>query len=207
MRLSLARTRALSVGVMVLAALPALVFPARVQACSLAGNSPFNTDPQQVGVDRTAPELAQPTVSLQQVDHGDQGCQSKCGFDFSAKLSNLATDDTTSVDRMGYRVTSVAGTEGLIPSWRDGEAIIGSPDGTLTLFWNGNDGFLFTLQIVAIDLAGNESEPRLVHIQDTTGGCRIGGGRGRGALAPLIVGLALAIAWYRRRADARDHSA
>jgi hypothetical protein len=108
---------------------------------------------------------------------------------------------------MGYRVTSVAGTEGLIPSWRDGEAIIGSPDGTLTLFWNGNDGFLFTLQIVAIDLAGNESEPRLVHIQDTTGGCRIGGGRGRGALAPLIVGLALAIAWYRRRADARDHSA
>src|SRR6185369_11869491 len=99
MRFPLARGA--TVGVLILvAALPALFLPARTRACSLGGNFPFTTDPEQVGVDRTAPQLAQPTVSVEAVDNGDQGCQSKCGFDFRARLSNLATDDITPVDRM-----------------------------------------------------------------------------------------------------------
>jgi len=198
MRFPLARGA--TVGVLILvAALPALFLPARTRACSLGGNFPFTTDPEQVGVDRTAPQLAQPTVSVEAVDNGDQGCQSKCGFDFRARLSNLATDDITPVDRMGYRLTTGAGTAPLVHSWQDGQAIGGAQDGTLTLAWSGDEGFAFTLQVVAVDLAGNESEPRTVHINDTTSGCRVGGRRSRGAHAPLIVALAMAIAVVRRR--------
>ena len=147
-----------------------------------------------VGVDQTPPHLAQPTVSaVQQLDNGGACDTNKCGWDHSATLANLATDDMSPADKIGYRVTVVAGTAPLVASW--GGAIDGAPDGTLTLRWNENDGgnggdFYFTLQLVAIDAAGNESAPQTVKVYGADG-CRVGGQHARGGFTPLVVVLAV----------------
>lgn len=186
-------------GAMVLVALPALVFPGRARACSLAWNFPHGIDPKAVGVDKTPPLLPQPRVSDVQTPDQGPGCTQKCGWSRSVTLLNLATDDMTPVDRIGYRLTmSAGGTAPQVPSWNDGEVVLGASDGTLTLDWNGDDAF-FTLQVVAVDDAGNESEPRSVLIDDLGHPCSVSGRRGSDGLAPLVVTLALAVAVARRR--------
>jgi hypothetical protein len=188
------------IGATVLLALPALVFPGRARACDPVTTSPHKIDPAAVGVDQTPPELAQPAVSdVHAIDHSDQGCGPRCGWDNTFTLSNLATDDMTPVGRIGYRLTTVAGTAPKESEWRDGDVIVGaSSDGKLTLFWDGDLDVDFTLQVVAVDDAGNESAPQTARVQHANTACSIGG-RGRAGLTPLVVALALAAAAARRR--------
>jgi hypothetical protein len=109
---------------------------------------------------------------------------------------NLAMDDMTPADRIGYRVNLVSGpppgpTTGLsVPS-------LGTPAGSLQLFWDGGDDFDFTIQLIAIDAAGNESEPRTVRITDGNEGCNVGHRAASNGLALAVLALALASARAR----------
>src|SRR5262245_11159834 len=129
---------------------PALGLPGRARACKPATPPLHTVDPAQVGVDQTPPQLMEPTLAeLQTIDHG---CGGKCGWDHSARIIYLATDDMTPVDRIGYRVTVVSGAAPNLTTG-GGKAILGAADGSLTLFWDGDDDFDFTLQLIAVDAA------------------------------------------------------
>jgi hypothetical protein len=187
-----------TVGLTVLLLLAAPFFSGRARACKPALPQPHTIDPAQVGVDQTPPQLAQPTVTeLLKNDSGGGGCIGQnCGWEHSATLTNLATDDMTSADRIGYRVTLVAGeasglTTGLsIPALR-------RADGGLLLFWDGDDDFAFTAQLIAIDAAGNESAPATVQISSGGGGCSVGHRPASHGFALAILALALASAAAR----------
>jgi hypothetical protein len=184
--------------------LAGLAVPGRARACDIATPDLHTIDPAQVGVDQTPPQLVDPAVAeLRNFDHGDNGCASKCGWDHSARLINLATDDLTPVGRIGYRVALVAGAAPHLTT-EGGNAIRGATDGSLTLFWDGDDDFDFTVQLIAVDAAGNESAPRTVRVSDG-GGCSIGGRRVSNAagLAGLALALMIAAARPPRRAPAR----
>jgi hypothetical protein len=179
-----------------------LVFPDPARACSIAGPSFHTVDPALVGVDQTPPQLGEPTVAeVQNYDHDSDGCTPKCGSDHSARLINLATDDMTPTARIGYRVTLVAG-EARYLSVGD-RAVFGAPDGSLWVSWDGENEFDFTLQLIAVDAAGNESAPKTVRVY-AEGGCSVGGRRASGGAEIVLIVLALVSAAarpLRRRCD------
>jgi hypothetical protein len=188
-----------TVGLTVLLVLAAPFVPGRARACDPAFPSPHTIDPAQVGVDQTPPQLAQPMVAeLQNHDVGGGGCMGtgKCGWEHSVILTNLATDDLTPVERIGYRVTLVAGAATFLTTG-GGQPIVGSSDGSLMLFWDGENDFDFTLQLIAVDAAGNESEPRTVRINQGGGGCSIVHRRASYGFTLAVLALALAIAAAR----------
>ena len=177
-----------------------LVFtlPGRARACDVATPSLHTIDPAQVGVDQTPPQLGDPTVAeIRNFDHGfiNDGCAGKCGWDHSVRLINLGSDDMTPVGRMGYRVTVVAGEVPTLTT-SGASAIRGAEGGSLTLYWDGDDDFDFTLQLIAVDAAGNESAPKTVRVTDG-GGCSVAGGRVSDCVALAVVALALVSAGAR----------
>jgi hypothetical protein len=190
-----------TVGLTVFLALAAPFFPGRARACDPAFPQPHTIDPAQVGVDRTPPQLAQPTVGeLHNNETGGGGCigSGKCGWEHSARLTNLATDDTTPVDEIGYRVTLVAGDASGLTTGLSVPALA-SGDGSLLLFWDGDNDFDFTAQLIAIDAAGNESAPRTVQISSGDGGCSVGHRPASDGFALAVLALALASAAARPR--------
>jgi hypothetical protein len=193
-----------TVGLAVLVVLTASSFTGRARACDPWVPSQQIIDPAQVGVDQTPPQLAQPSVAeLHTTDTGGTGCTPKCGSDHSARLANLATDDTTPVDKIGYRVALVAGAAAnLSTGLRNDIAVLATPVG-LTVFWDGDDDFDFTIQVVAVDAAGNESAPRTVTISSGGGGCSVGHRRVGDGVALAVITLALATARARRRRPRR----
>ena len=186
-------------GFAVLLMLTASSFTGRARACEPWVPSEQTIDPAQVGVDQTPPQLAQPSVAeLQKNDTGGTGCTPKCGSDHSARLTNLATDDTTPVDKIGYRVTLVAGTAANLSTGLRNDIPVLATSVGLTVFWDGDDDFDFTIQVIAVDAAGNESAPRTVQISSGGGGCSIGHRRAGDGVALAVVALALASARARR---------
>ena len=190
-----------TIGLTVFLVLAAPFFPGLARACKPNFPQPHTIDPAQVGVDQTPPQLAQPTVGeLHNNDTGGGGCigSGKCGWEHSARLTNLATDDMTPVDRIGYRVTLVAGAApGLSTGLIQAVPVLAETNG-LTLFWNGDDDFDFTVQVIAIDEAGNESAPRTVQITNGGGGCSVGHRRASDGFVLAVLALALASARARR---------
>ena len=187
-----------TVGLGAFLVLAGLVFPGRARTCDPATPFLHTINPAQVGVDQTPPQLGEVAVAeLRNVEHGffHDGCAGKCGWDHSARLINLGTDDMTPVDRIGYRVTLVAGAASALTTG-GGRAILGDAGGSLTLFWDGDDDFDFTLQLIAVDAAGNESAPKTVHVSDG-GGCSVSGRRARDGFALAVVALALGSAAAR----------
>ena len=190
--------RSEGVGLMVLLALAVLALPGRARACDPFFPSPHMIDPAAVGVDTTPPQLDQPQVTgLHRIDNdAGPGCGGKCGWDHGATLINVATDDMTTVDRIGYRLTPVAGSEPRSNTWH-GQAIDGTLGGMLMLFWDSDDDFDFTLQVIAIDAAGNESAPQTVRLHGDSGGCSVSRGRANGLETLVAVALALAALSFR----------
>jgi hypothetical protein len=179
--------------------LTASSFTGRARACEPWVPSEQTIDPAQVGVDQTPPQLAQPSVAeLQKNETGGTGCTPKCGSDHSARLTNLATDDTTPVDKIGYRVTLVAGAAANLSTGRRNDIAVHATSVGLTVFWDGNDDFDFTIQVIAVDAAGNESAPRTVQISSGGGGCSIGHRHAGDGVALAVVALVLASARARR---------
>ena len=161
-------------------------------SCAFGGLAPHLVDPAMVGVDQTAPNLPEPMVAdIRRLGDGREegGCDGAplCKL-VAVRLTNLATDDMTPVDRIGYRITIIAGS-GFEPPTGPIEPGFGD----LYLFISSStDDIDFTLEVVAIDLAGNESAPRTVRVHQEAGGCSVGRGR-RGSISALaIVALVLA---------------
>jgi hypothetical protein len=155
----------------------------RAHACSFSNGDPHRLDPDAQASDHVAPTLPPPTVFRINRGHDTGGaCSSSSCDDVGAiAISVAATDDATPEDKLGYRLTLSDGRlpEGFtLPS----QAIraLGGTDGQIWLHWGDGTGdqeaFSFTLEVVAIDLAGNESAPQTLRIADGgSGGCRVAG--------------------------------
>lgn len=164
--------------------LSALVFSAvsalgeQANACSFAASFPVETDRSIVSQDNTPPVLVDITVErirrgtspTRQVneDGTEVFTSSSCDDLGSLALGPSAVDDTTDFLSLRYRVELV-----------EGEAPMALPDGGLQSVGNGQlrfawvdgaektqEAFRFQLQVSAMDLAGNESEPLLLWISD-----------------------------------------
>ena len=186
-----------TVGLTVFLVLAATFFPGRARACSIALRSEHTIDPAQVGVDQTPPQLAQPTVAeLHNNESVGGGCQPKCGSDHSARLTNLATDDLTPVDRIGYRVTLVAGDAPDLHTGRT-RAVLArprrQPRGVL-----GRRRRLRLHRSSDRHRRGRQLErTRTVQITSGGGGCSVGHRRASDAFALAVLALALASARAR----------
>jgi hypothetical protein len=70
-------------------------------------------------------------------------------------------------------------------------------DGSFYLYWSAGQDVDFTLNLFAVDAAGNQSAPRTLRIHEETGGCSVGR-RHPAVLTLAAVTLALATAARRR---------
>lgn len=140
--------------------------PAR--ACSVAGPGPYAIDASMQATDHVAPTL--PPMSVTRLRRGEKttGCMTvnTCDGLGSLAISAAPTDDVTPATDIGYRFSLVAGA--LPPSFyilldEPSRAVVS--DGQIWFDWSdGTDDHQpidFTLRVVAIDRAGNESAPQM----------------------------------------------
>jgi MYXO-CTERM domain-containing protein len=148
--------------------------------------------------DQTPPTL--PAIPAPMIHYADDtsdgvGCGgAKCGDVTYVGIAAVATDDTTDRYRIGYRFSLESGT---LPSNFALPTTAVDPNGDVVrIFFNAEiDSFDFTLQVVAIDLAGNESAPQSVRVVQTTHACAVAGaptGGSRFGWLVLAAGLVLA---------------
>lgn len=175
-------------------------------ACSLVPPEPHTVDPLLRAIDTTPPSAPRVTALRVRRGQGSMGCAGASSCDDLGFLTfelGDAGDDQTPLAELGYRFELASGTlpEGLeLPSqaWRP---FVGE-DGTRTLVLVWIDGattfqdpLRFSLRLVAVDAAGNESDPTAVPVgEGGDGGCSHG--PVSQWLAPLF---ALALAFGRPR--------
>jgi hypothetical protein len=174
--------------------------------------------------DQVAPTLdplPPPTIGRGYAPSGCSGSGSTCDDIGTVLITPSAMDDMTPPDGIGFRITLAGGT--LPPGFTlPTGAIKREPSyAYLLLTWvdgatDDQDAIDFTLSIVAVDLAGNESAPQTVVVKDSgagsggSGGCRLSASRRSGpvagpaagptAPAGIVLGLlGLALATRRRR--------
>ena len=183
-----------------------LVFPGPARACKPAGQSAHTVISSMQATDQTPPTLpALPPAEVHRSDGSNQGgCgESSCRDVGIVSIAALATDDMTAPERIGYRFTLESGT---LPASFTLPTI--AIEGT-RLRWDadtGDEAIDFTLRVVAIDLAGNESAPQTVRVADDPGGaCAVARPRRSGAgPAALFVASLLLTARRRRRKPRRS---
>jgi hypothetical protein len=173
----------------------------RAWACSLQGLTPHMVDASMQASDHVAPTLpasipSEVLAANPSMDSGScSGSDSSCDNLEKIELAADATDDMTPADRIGYRLTL---KEGTLPTGLELPAEAVEPSsGKLDLFWfnTNHEAVDFTMNVVAIDLAGNESAPQAVRASDDgPRACAVArpraSGHGLGWVA--IVGLLLA---------------
>jgi hypothetical protein len=157
-------------------------------ACSLVGPQPHIVDPAMQASDQVPPALPVPLPA--RIKRGEPAQQTGCGAQVSScddlgiiYITAQATDDMTPPEKIGYRLSlgerRVAPGLTLPPtrSSRASRATIcccTGPDGA------DQPPFAFTVRIVAIDLAGNESHRSCMLIADEPAGhaaCAVARGR------------------------------
>jgi hypothetical protein len=172
--------------------------PAR--ACDPVGLTPHTVTPALQASDQTPPTLpALPSAIVYRP--GEAGCGGSCGW--RIEIAALATDDMTSSSQIGYRITPAR----TLPAGFTVPDFAVDPVGDHVVLYGdfGDDPFGFTLRVVAIDLAGNESPPQNVEV---------GGGPGHAcALAQPqashtvpIVAVAVLLLAARRARGHRNHA-
>ena len=183
--------------------------PADARACSLVGPQPHIVDPALQASDQVPPTLPLPLPA--RIKRGQPPQQSGCGSQASScddlgiiYITAQATDDMTPPEKIGYRLSLESGM--LPPGLTLPPDAIepGEPSDQLLLYWSDGAGqppFAFTIRIVAVDLAGNESPPRLLLIADEPGHAACAVARGRVSPTGLagIAALAVLLATRRRR--------
>lgn len=171
-------------------------------ACKPFGQAPHTIDASMQATDHTPPTLpAIPPAQLHFGDDSSQGCGSDCADTGIIRIPAVATDDLTTPDKIGYRFTLESGD--LAPGLTlPATAVDRNTTDAVNLYWNSTTGrpVDFTLTVVAVDLAGNESAPQTVRVMDDTShACAVARARTPG---PEVAGLALlalmAIACRRR---------
>ena len=183
--------------------------PADARACSLVGPQPHIVDPTLQASDQTPPTLPAPLPA--RIKRGEPPQQSGCGAQVSScddlgiiYITAQATDDMSPPDMIGYRLSLESGA--LPPGLTLPPDAIrpGEPSDQLLLYWSDHADqpwFSFTVRMVAVDLAGNESPPQLLLVVDDPAhaACTVArGGVPRPALAG-IAALAVLLATRRRR--------
>ena len=173
------------------------------RACDPIGDVVHTVVPSMQATDQTPPTLPViPAPTIHYADNSGQGngCGgAKCEDVNSIGIPAVATDDMTPSEHIGYRLSLEAGRlppNMVLPT----DAI--EPMGNFVRLYFGTDAVSvdFTLQVVAIDLAGNESAPQSVHVKDVAPSACSAGGRpvsGWGAVG--LAGAALLLAARRRR--------
>jgi MYXO-CTERM domain-containing protein len=179
-----------------------VVLRADARACDPVGDFPHTVDPSMQAADQTPPSL--PAIPAPTVHYGaddSSGCGgAKCGDATYIGIAALATDDMTAADHIGYRLSLVDGTlpaNTTLPT----TAIDPFLDQVRVYFPHDTVAFDFTLQVVAIDRAGNESAPQTVRVTDDSGhACAVARGRaGRTDLGWAALLALLAVASRQRR--------
>ena len=177
--------------------------PAR--ACSLIGPGPYTIDASMQATDHVAPTLPPLSVARLQRGKAMEGCSSNsCDGIGTLAIGGAATDDVTAAP--GYRFSVVAGA--LPPSFSillDQPSQVTVSDGKIWLNWDDGatddqEPIDFTLKVVAIDKAGNESAPQTVRVSDDAGSaCAVAGGSPERQPIAWFVGLALTGVLLARR--------
>jgi hypothetical protein len=177
---------------------------ADARACDPIGTCPHMLDPSMQATDHTPPTLPAIPAAETHYEEGSSngigcGVGAKCGPGSWIGIRAMATDDMTAPEQIGYRLSLESGT---VP-----------PDvGLTTMTQDPFLGFVriyireettefnFTLRVVAIDAAGNESAPQTVVVEHHDSGCSIGGTRiCRPGLGWIVFGALFATAYRRRR--------
>jgi MYXO-CTERM domain-containing protein len=196
------------VAVLLLTAVPigVLAFSAPARACSPPfGGKPHNVVPSMQATDQVLPTLpAIPDAEIHRSDgSGRGGCGPDCPDLGRISIAAVATDDMTAPGAIGYRFTLRAGA---LPAGFTLPTFALDAEGPfVSLFWSDDDSsgdaFDFTLQVVAIDLAGNESAPQTVRVHDDPPGlCAVArGGVSPSGRAALVMAALLLAARRRRR--------
>jgi hypothetical protein len=174
------------------------------RACKPSPIVPHTVDTSLQATDRTSPTLpAIPAATIHYAgDTSDGvGCDAKCGDTTYVGIPSVATDDMTDRYRIGYRFSLESGS---LPSGFALPATAIEPNGDIVrIFFDGDvDSFAFTLQVVAIDLAGNESAPQSVRVVEVSHACAVAGTplrRVRFGWSVLVAGLVLAARRRGRR--------
>jgi len=174
------------------------------RACSVAGPSPYVIDASMQATDHVSPTLQPLSVaSLQRGTATGGACsRNSCDGMGSLALTIAVSDDVTPATNLGYRFSLAAGA--LPPSFiimLDQPSQVTVSDGKIWFNWDdGTEDHApidFTLQVVAIDRAGNESAPQTVRVTDDPGGCAVARPHPRGLAWAVAAALLLA---RRRRA-------
>jgi hypothetical protein len=195
--------RAVLLAIAGVAAGTSMAAPAR--ACSFLGPTPYQIDASMQATDQVAPTLQPLSVTRLQRGMKTEGCMSGSSCDGSGSLAigGAATDDVTPANGIGYRFTLEAGA--LPPSFsillnQPSQAVVS--DGEIWFTWNDgtddHDPIDFTLRVVAIDRAGNESAPQTVRVTDDPGGCAIARPRAPSRGLAFVAAAALLLAARRR---------
>jgi hypothetical protein len=153
-------------------------------ACSLVQDVPHTLDPSAKATDTTAP--AAPTVSVTSIERGKgpktnvSSCSqsaSSCDDLGSVDLQLGAQDDQTPTDQIGYQI-ELAGGE--LPSGMTlPSQAVRARAGAIYLHWidgahDDQESISFTLQVRAVDLAGNIGPATTVEVHDSgSGGCSL----------------------------------
>jgi len=187
----------------------AALYPAAARACSVRGPSPYMVDPSMQATDQVPPTLPPLSVASLQRGKAQEGCSSNsCEGVGTLAIAGAATDDITPDYGIGYRFSLVAGA---LPPYfsilldQPSQATVS--EGKLWLNWDDGatddqETIDFTLRVIAIDKAGNESAPQTVRVTDDPGGaCAIAPARApaRGLAWVAVAVLCLASRWRRRR--------
>jgi len=175
---------------------------ADARACDPVAYLPHTVDSSLQASDQTPPTLpAIPAPVVHRAVGSQNGCErSDCGSLGTVMIQALATDDTTAPGKIGYRFSLAAGRlpAGLTLS----QTAFDAEGPTLILYFDtdNTDAIDFTLQVVAIDHAGNESTPQTVRVFDESGApCAVARGPdSRDGFAAIAV-VALLVAARRRR--------
>ena len=183
-------------------------------ACSIARNSEGHTlDPEEQAIDRTPP--SKPTLMVLGIKRGQPsgGCShGSCDDVGTMTIGVLGSDDRTAPGKLGYRVEPASGNfpRGFslpVMPIRLLSPAEGGGTGHMVFAWDDGEGgasLSFSISVVAIDLAGNESQPTILRISDGGSGCHVGGGGGGPfpvrALGCVLMGLCL-----RSRMKRRSH--
>jgi hypothetical protein len=158
-----------------------------------------------VGTDQVAPTLTQ--LSVVKVWRGNEskgGCSPDCGYSGGIAIRPVVSDDITPTKSIGYRMSVVAGKP---PGYLNlppepilaGTVFLDSGD-DIELAWLGDpdEPLDFTLSIVAIDLAGNESPPQMLRVADSSSGCSVAA-RSRSQTVPVLASALFAVATLMAR--------
>ena len=177
---------------------------ADARACKRLGPITHVVDPSLQETDHTPPTL--PAIQRAQLHYGEgsqSGCASDCPDVGFISIPADATDDMTAAGKIGYRYTLEAGElpPGLtLPA----TAVERNGSNAVVMDWDSTTGrpVDFTLQVVAIDLAGNESAPQSVAItDDRSHACAVVRAQASrsGVAWTILVALVASAAFRRRR--------